>query len=366
MSQLCGRTSTVFISSFILLTHLLPIRGQVLTTQTLDVKLPAPDACQATFYDGDDSIYLFGGSEYPQNKQILKFTIFSETLQVVGTLPEASICGHAYSDSSRNIFYLGGGDSGATWFKEVYKFNPVTGVVSHVANLPYTAGERPSFKFSETSNTILVFGDDGEVTQKLSAFDLYSLTSSTVSTNFTFYANSATAIKVGSKAFLFGVRDPEAARMAVEVDVDTFFNMQYVGLATLPTFTWHPSSVWDGNYGYVIGGYDSSTGVRTDGIIQFNPVTYENRFIPVENFPVGGSSHFWYSPATVFVPSRNRIYFFGGYSSIKIHDEIFYIDLTPLDVTPSNGRNDLTLTSCNRRRNGKPFLSTNYLLVLLK
>lgn len=76
-----------------------------------------------------------------------------------------------------------------------------------------------------------------------------------------------------------------------------------------------------------------------DGLIQFDPVSFNNEFIPVANFPVEGASYFRVSPATVYVPDLNRIYFFGGSSfnyttdEFKIHDEIFYIDLDPLTPT---------------------------------
>lgn len=73
----------------------------------------------------------------------------------------------------------------------------------------------------------------------------------------------------------------------------------------------------------------------TNGIVSFNPTTYENNFIPVNNFPVEGSYFFNVAPASVFVPSRNRIYCFGGHSKnasgTKSHDGIFIIDLAPLE-----------------------------------
>lgn len=86
-----------------------------------------------------------------------------------------------------------------------------------------------------------------------------------------------------------------------------------------------------------MGGYDPwDDEVLGDGLYQFDTVTFENEFIPVTNLPLL-TEHKSYvrAPAMVFVPSLDRIYFFGGWEVEKNlteypHNEIFYVDLTPL------------------------------------
>lgn len=88
-----------------------------------------------------------------------------------------------------------------------------------------------------------------------------------------------------------------------------------------------------GEYGYAIGGFEEPS----DTILQYHLTSGEVRDIHVNNYVGGGGTDFW-GAASAYVPELNRIYIFGGVSynwntsMSQFHDQIFYIDLTPLDA----------------------------------
>lgn len=126
-------------------------------------------------------------------------------------------------------------------------------------------------------------------------------------------------------------------RQALQLDLNNF-RVMFVGPPTLPIYNSYPNSVYTGEFIYILGGHVISTGadpIYTDGIYEFDPSTFESRFIQVANLPLRRSdSIFLLAPAMVFVPHSNRIYCFGG---VELTDDlpifldyVFFIDLTPL------------------------------------
>lgn len=302
-----------------------PFNSQELTAVRLDVKLPFPDNCQAPFYDGEDKIYLVGGCANNPNNKILVFSLSTETLTVVGSLPGRGSEGTVQKDGYGNIFFFGG--------SQVYKFDPKLNSTFLAATLPYDISSHTSFKLNDTSNTVYIMGGWFGPDDELLSFDMETLNSSQV-TKLPLHLTSPTSVRVGNKAFIFDDANIEN-RHALELDLDTL-RMRQVGSGTLPIFDWwSSSSVRVGNYLYIIGGFYRS---RTDGVIQFNSETYENVFIPVGNLKLDNTTDFAWAPSSVFVPGKNRIYCFGGetynWTAPDPHytpqTDIFFIDLTPL------------------------------------
>lgn len=93
-----------------------------------------------------------------------------------------------------------------------------------------------------------------------------------ISTTLPYIVRAGASIIVQNKAFIFDDTQSLDNRQAIELDLDTY-EMKRVGLATLPLFKFNPSAVWDGNFGYVIGGYESNNWNATIVLIQFNPKT---------------------------------------------------------------------------------------------
>lgn len=301
-----------------------------LTTKYLDTKLPSPNKCLQTIYDGIDGIYLFGSCSREASPNIFKFSISSESLTSVGNLPGEAKLGSVQSDGFGNIFYFGGGSGG----DQVYYFDPENNVSSTVATLPYDVQYGVSVKYNDT---VFILGGYAQG-RELLAFNMTTRNYSVISTNLPFRVSGGAGFTVGRKAYIFDATELRQGRNALELDLDTYV-MTQVGPETLPRFAGRPSAVWDGNFGYIIGGYLETENV-TSGMFQFDPRTLSNTFIPVYNWPVEGLNDLQVGPASVFVPGRKRIYCFGGYSfnatSDVYHDDIFYIDLTPVGITSNS------------------------------
>ncbi|OXA57738.1 hypothetical protein Fcan01_06682 [Folsomia candida] len=338
---MASQLSTIIVATctLLLLSILKPSSGQglpILTPEYLAIKLPSPNSCLTPFYDGNDSIYLFGGCEENNRNQILVYSIISEVIRFVGTLPTSGMNGHVQGDRAGNMYYIGGLNNGEEW-TQVVKFSPATNTTSVVVTLPFSVQDSTSVKYNGTSNTIYIIGGDANPTS-LMALDLSLSTHSTVAT-LPFGIHQAASFRYGNKAYVFDAGTGENQTTAMELDLDTF-RMMSVGPSTLPRIILFPSLVFDGNlFAYLIGGYrpDSPPVTPSEGIIQFNPITFEHAFVPVRNYPISGN-YFYHSPASVYVARNNRIYCFGVSTfnvtadRLVARDEIFKIDLTPLNL----------------------------------
>lgn len=94
-------------------THAQIERAEVVT---LDVILPINLTYLSAIYDGDDSIYLLGGSisnvPYLQSDVVYRFSIATEEIDIVGYLPEEVQTGDAFWDrDTRSIYYVYGASS---------------------------------------------------------------------------------------------------------------------------------------------------------------------------------------------------------------------------------------------------------------
>lgn len=347
----------LFISS------LQPSHCQQLSAEFVQVRLPFQSWGQSAFHDGNDLIYLIGGTGNADN-QILQFSISSETIKVVGNLPVQVFSGSVQEDSGGNLFIFGCGDNG----DQVYKFNPKLNSSEFITNLPFDIRYHNSIKYNATSNTVYIPG--GYFQRQLLSFDMET-TMLTNLTDLEFDLFNPTSVRIGNKAFIFdhsNIRN----RQAFEFNLDTF-EMLLVGRDTLPVFNWVPSSVWDESFVYVVGGYEANW-YPYNGIIQFDPRTFDNRFIPVKNFPAFNTTCYHIAPTSVYVRNLNRIYFFGGQSfdssnnHVWTFDVIYYVNLntipsptttkpTTMETTTGQGDNTTTLNpeyfSCVNRPDGK-------------
>lgn len=321
----------ILLSCLILINQCKLSTGQ-LTAQYLATTLPAGLPYSIIHYDGDDSIYIFGSG---RNSDILKFSLSSETITIVGAIPEDMRGGSVQGDSSGNIFIFGGYDG---WYSAYfYKFNPTTETLTLLTHLGRGITDHISFQYN---STIYFIGGDRSPLEFL-GFDMVTESLTLVPNNFQYYVTQGAGVRFGSKVLIFD--DTQAhLRRGMELDLDSF-EMTPVGEPTLPLFSLWPSAVSDGRHAYIVGGYTPNW-EATNGIIQYDPVTYENQFLAVDNWPVDGASFFRDAPSMIYVPGRNRIYFFGGYSYnvtgnwYKSHDEIFFVDLDPLQREGTKGK----------------------------
>lgn len=86
-----------------------PTQSQNLKVTNSAAKLPAPSYIHRLWYNGEDDIYIFGtnsGSGYA--KTILKYSLSTDSIQTLGSLPVSVAFGSLHSDGDGNIFYFGG------------------------------------------------------------------------------------------------------------------------------------------------------------------------------------------------------------------------------------------------------------------
>jgi hypothetical protein len=293
-------------------------------------------------------------------------------------MPNRGVKGTVQADNAGNVFFFGGGGN----FREVYK----VGSREVIATLPVDVRYSNSVKYN-SSNTVYIFGgQDQSNPNTILAFDLERLNYTTIASNLPFYVNGAASVQLGNKAYIFDRK--HGLKKAIEFDLETL-QMSPVGPQTLPRLDHQlfPSAVRDETHAYLIGGYYPRDG-PTNGIYQFDLTTFENRFLPVKNFPVEGNRYFSHAPASVYVKKQNRIYFFSGtaynqsFNYFNSLNKIFFIDLSPLNVptttTPATETTTKTTTeqpetttmnpaffNCINRTNGNLYLCKKNMLLLL-
>jgi hypothetical protein len=311
--------------------------GQVLTAEHVDLKLTDSNRCPRVYYDGENTIYLYG-CWYENEIDIFSISTGTITRKTKGALPGSAIEGTVQADNFGNIFYFGGG----SYYRDVYKFDPRRNQSSVVATLPFRVYGSTSVKYNDSSNTVYIFGGrEQENPNTLLAFDLVLWNYTTIASNLTYLVRDAASVQLGNKVYIFG----NGQNKTIEFDLDTF-QMSLVGPPdTLPVFTSFPSATRDETHAYLIGGRPSNG--PTNGIYQIDLKTFENTFLPVENFPIKGDNHYYDPPASVYVKKQNRIYFFGGSSSNRMDNDIFYIDLTPLKTMNPDFFNCINRTNGN-------------------
>lgn len=154
-------------------------------------------------------------------------------------------------------------------------------------------------------------------------------------------------------AFVFGddrLSDSDLDSVA-RFDLNTLRVTEY-GPRSLLKIVDQPAAVTDGKLGYIIGGFygNMSAGFGSDGIIRFDPDTMIASLAAVNNFPVYADNLFAGTSA-VWVEETNRIYFFGGASKDgagiigEVFDSIWYVDLTPRQVTDPTTQATTTTTA---------------------
>lgn len=326
--------------------------SQSLSATYLSTTLPSPLSYPMAHYDGADSIYIFSDG---RNSPILKFSLSSETLTSVGTVPVDIRGGSVTSDAFGNIFIFGFHDG--IYSTYAYKFNPDTAILTPLATLGRGMSEHINFHYNSTSPTVFLVGGNMRE-EEVYGFNMETEVWITVSRDFLWHVKQGAGVRFGNqKAYIFD-NTQDNHRRALELDLDSFEAVA-VGPASLPLFSLWPEAVTDGRNAYIVGGYTPNW-EGTNGLIQFDPSTYENVFLPVSNWPVEGVRFFRVAPATVYVPGRDRIYFFGGMSYnatgnwYRSHDEIFFVDLAPLrDSQLGEDSGSLDEFSCKERTDGK-------------
>ncbi|OXA60567.1 uncharacterized protein LOC110844876 [Folsomia candida] len=337
-----GQKNTVLANNVLLLwSGLLLFLSPLITSQQeylvaveAGSKLPQTLAHSVAAYDGNDTIYVFGGYNETcppsyLSDQILRYTVSTDSIEVAARFPKGLCYGAVTSDNEGAYYFFGGYDE----FEQslaIYKFSSISGTVSQVSFLPNGVIQTASFQ--SNSKTSYVFGG-GLVATSIIKFDTETDTITDVipmpveyDQMLSFWDN------VNQVAYIFGSRRPTPGAEPVMV-----FSPESNEITTLTNFTFYEFEyptrgvmTTDGIYGYGVGGF-----FPYDSIMQFHLQSLETKYVPVLNHPGANGTEFWGAGAA-YVNSLNRIYFFGGVSyksggDSNFNDKIWFIDLSPLD-----------------------------------
>ncbi|OXA48066.1 uncharacterized protein LOC110855290 [Folsomia candida] len=320
----------IILSIYLVFDH--SVQSQLIATKVAAL-LPSKRYDTTAHYDeSTDSIYIFGGlGQSGALTDFLQYSITSETVTRVGSLPAVRYGGTTSSDASSNIYYHGGISTA-----EIFKFSPTLHTVENVTMMPYPNTNAASVQVSHSTPDVLILGGywarSGVVRFNMETLETQVLPSLPI--NYTVIL--AVSDGAGS-AYLFGNPYVEAPisgeHFVTKMNSSTLETVQ-IGGPTFPSVRSKGAAVWDGSDVYVVGGYGGLVaGIRSDSVLKWSPATMEHRVIPVLNFPWAFDKQEFKGASAVYVERLRRIYFFGGMSQnastgiFMRHDGIWYIQL---------------------------------------
>lgn len=308
--------------------------------------LPTARGHTAAEWDGSDAIYIMGGldvSDRPQIRfpDILKYTISTDRIELVQNFTSVISGATTSLGSNGDIYIYGGTSDNDNLLDQVYRYNPTTNDVSIVSNLEYPDIYMSAVKRNHTSDDVFLFGGFNNFVRAstVTQFDMANLTSKVVATfNGSFHSHTVTVVDGEGYAFIFGNSTEtgppknQGFHSVSKVNLNNF-QVSILGEENFPNFYKQPAAIWNGEYVYIIGGYQANSRFSTDSVIKFDPRTMNYEVMNVTGFPfIRGDILSGIS--AVFVASRNRIYIFGGWSSHPNDDHqidltgIWYIDVS--------------------------------------
>jgi hypothetical protein len=297
---------------------------KIVTSSTL---LPKPLAFATAVYDGNDSIYLWGGnSTYQSVQDILVYSVSDNAIKQIGTMVNASF-GTGVWAGNENLLHFGGINfSRLLAQSDVWKFNTTNpSAMKSVANLSnkFWGGKAVWTGGTDT----YIFGgystDDGRIGEPLSTISKYSSLTDSVE-----IVGQLPSPRGGLSAvwdnntqsiYLFGgVREIEGWSAITYDDILKFtpVNGSIDKVQSLPQNVSFSCAVWAGKYAYIVSGLEVS-----NRIYFFDPELNK-----VKYYILGFSN--MYGTGCVYVEKVNRIYVFGGgKTGSPSLNKIHYIDL---------------------------------------
>lgn len=147
-----------------------PAQSQNFTATYSSVKLPTPDYYHRAWYNGQDDIYLFGGSgggTSENAKKILRYSLSKDSITWERSLPVSARFGSLHSDLDGNVFYFG-----AEYYKDdkILRYSPSSNSSSVVATLPHNICGIPTIKLDD--GRVLILGQWEDEGREIYSFDL--------------------------------------------------------------------------------------------------------------------------------------------------------------------------------------------------
>jgi N-acetylneuraminic acid mutarotase len=295
-----------------------------LDTTISDAKLPFPVAGSVGVYDGDDFIYLLGGTSSPRSfySDIIRYTLSTEEVKKVGSLPTKLAYGTGFWDGT-GVVYLGGKDDLGQLQSTIYKYSP-----GH----KYAVELNTQLPVPNAYSTLVPLGNDGEALlfggwNRRNRVVRYSDNATNeLEDHLVQHLRASSSVRYDHYVYLFGGLDQSEHSLNSIVKYNIRTGASSVLRENLPVRVIFPQAVYNGKYAYVLGGEvmgGRDSGVGWSGAIQFSPKDKEITQLPFD--PVLSSIR---PGSTVFVKKFNRAYIFGGvdYPHKIYSDRIMFMD----------------------------------------
>lgn len=249
---------------FFFATGFIPSLGQTLVATHLTARLPSSSYSMASYYDGDDSIYLFGGrDEDIEFSRVSKFSISNGTLTSAGQLPNRgqTRSGAHLPTNGDQVFYFGSVD------RAVHTYDPENQNSSTVGSTsPVSLYDASIVRYAEDSNLAYILSG-----KSVATFDMGNHAWNQMP-DITLNITRKSVLVFGNMAYIFGIISVgENQRYPIyTLNLDTF--------EVITTDHYFPGMLGDsaavkvGEEAYILGGY-WRTVLPTNGIIKFNSAT---------------------------------------------------------------------------------------------
>lgn len=233
-----------------------------------------------------DSIYVFGGETEPGKwlPDVLKFDPATGALTKVANLP-SPLCGMAIvKHRNGKIYLIGGWNNFITYQRDILRFDPQTGTTVKVAELP---GGRIFPAAAEVDGKIYIFGGTNDIdygVPDIIEFDPVRKTVTVVGF-LPYRLNGATAVSYGDAIYLFGGTKKDAGDNA-DVFKFTPRTRRLEIVNRLPEPRCASAAVVSTRDGliYLIGGYGVRAGLMPE-VLAYDPIN--NVMATVAYMPTG-------------------------------------------------------------------------------
>ena len=293
-------------------------------------KLPFARRSVEVTYDGDDAIYIFGGSfvrgiDSDWTTEIVKYTLSNGNVEVVGQTPSKLLFHQVAYAGRGSIMYMGGHNRASTYFSDILELN----IRNTSAGMPRVGRLEDrciwhSAVWDGNEHMYIVGGqnDYRDYLDKIIRFTPRTGMVEQVGQLRTWMHSVATAwddVKV--VMYIFG---GQTYSLRSTKNITTFDPATGVVTnlnASLPNSISGGRAIWTGKYAYVL------EMLSTDifSVVRFDPATLE--VVPVHIFGYPDGRH---GTGVVYVPKLRRIYQIGGFEyGVGYTDQIMYIQLDP-------------------------------------
>jgi len=325
---------------------ILPLGGDcevVLNAELARAKQPLPRTDVSISYGGLDSLYIVGGfsfnGSYQNQRDILKYSLSQDTLELVGQLPVGVSSAFTWNDGNGTHYVIGGSSARG----EVYRFQEgnesAVETVGSTSSVVYHPLPQPSNK--EVIHLVLT---RSQTFPRMFEFHTTDLTMNrTIPLPFLegyniYYTQGAAQVDDGYTVLIFSHFSDSRGSLPSRHDVVVKYSIpeDRFELFQTPIPPWQSSlNPFSDNDVVYLFAFGEKVQNCTTGIHRYDTVRNETEFFQVTG--ILGEGRYLEETSTFFVPSMNRLYIFGGssYPGGIYRDEIWTVDLDPISFKPT-------------------------------